>query len=62
MFLALTNALETCVVISQISGQGGLMTKYIILRKIESVMGDTITCSTKLLNCVLQETVIDLMA
>ena len=61
-FLTLTNALETFVVISQINGQGGVMTNRILLRKIKSVMGNTITCFTKLLNRVLQETVINFIA
>ena len=59
--LTLTNALETFVVSTQINGQDRLMTNKILSRKIKSVMGYTIACSTKLLNHVMQETIIDLM-
>ena len=62
-FLTLVNALKTFLVISQINGQGGVIDICdFFSRKIKSVLGNMITCSTKLLHHVLQETVIDLVA
>ena len=61
-FRTLINAVETFVVINQLNGRGGRMTKRVLSAKIKAVLGDAVYCSSRMLGRVMQETTIDLMA